>query len=73
MSRLIALVSREEAASIAAKAAAAGLSVSAFLPERALGEEHAERFDQVLDRIESDLAAAVTTVDAALARMDAHG
>ena len=73
MSRLTALVSEDEAAAIAERAAAAGLSVSAFLRERALDQESAARFDQLLDRMEADLDAATAAVDAALARMDVHG
>ena len=70
--RLTALVSETEAARINALAEAAGLSVSAFLRERAL-DERADQFDALLGRMEADLDAANDCIADTLARMEAHG
>ena len=76
--RLTALVSTREAEQIARQAAAAGLSVSAYLRERALGaqaqpDEAAalRQFDTLIERMESDLDDAITSLSATIARMDA--
>ena len=76
--RLTALVSEAEAAQVAMRAAAAGLSVSAYLRDRALGvpadagESAALRqVDAFIDRIEADLDSAIAEVSATIARMDA--
>ena len=76
--RLTALVSEAEAAQVSMRAAAAGLSVSAYLRDRALGvsadagENAALRqMDAFIDRIEADLDSAIAEVSATIARMDA--
>ncbi len=75
--RLTALVSEAEAAQVAMQAAAAGLSVSAYLRDRALGvsanagESAALRqVDAFIDRIEADLDSAIAEVSATIARME---
>ena len=73
MTRLTALVSVGEAAEIGLKAKAAGLSVSAYLRERALDEANGEKFDALLGRMESDLDEAIGSLDAVLGRMAQHG
>ncbi len=77
-SRLTALVSAREAEQIARLAAAAGLSVSAYLRDRALGASASQddaavlsELDKLIDRMESDLDSAVTDLTATLARIDA--
>jgi len=74
--RLTALVSEAEAAQVAMQAAAAGLSVSAYLRDRALGvssnagESAAlQQLDALIDRIEADLDSAIAEVSATIARM----
>ncbi len=76
--RLTALVSAAEAEQIARQAAVAGLSVSAYLRDRALGSQHhpeeaaaLRQFDTLINRMESDLDGAIADLSAALARMDA--
>jgi hypothetical protein len=75
--RLTALVSAPEAERIARQAAAAGLSVSAYLRDRALGlsaqpDEAAalRQVDALIDRMEADLDRAVAELAATTARMD---
>jgi hypothetical protein len=75
--RLTALVSAPEAERIARQAAAAGLSVSAYLRDRALGlsaqpnEAAALRqVDAVINRMEADLDRAIAELAATMARMD---
>jgi len=75
--RLTALVSEAEAAQVTRQAAAAGLSVSAYLRDRALGvsadagENAALRqMDAFIDRIEADLDSAIAEVSATIARMN---
>jgi hypothetical protein len=75
--RLTALVSAPEAERIARQAAAAGLSVSAYLRDRALGlsaqpDEAAalRQVDAVIDRMETDLDRAIAELSATMARMD---
>lgn len=72
LTRLVALVSEDEAAQITQKAMMAGQSVSAFLRARALDEEQAQRFDQLVARMEDDLDTAIETMTQALARMEAQ-
>lgn len=74
--RLTALVSAAEADAIARLAAAAGLSVSAYLRDRALGsgggdEAALREVDRMIARMEQDLDAAVGEIASVLARMDA--
>ena len=78
--RLTALVSETEAALIAKRAAAAGLSVSGYLRERALGaSDNADadeagalrQVDVLIARMEADLDRAATALSGTLARMDA--
>ena len=76
--RLTALVSEGEAEQVTRQAAAVGLSVSAYLRDRALGisadagESAALRqVDAFIDRIEADLDSAIAEVSATIARMDA--
>jgi len=78
--RLTALVSETEAALIAKRAEAAGLSVSTYLRDRALDAsanadigdlEALRQVDAVVARMEADLDQATTALSAALARMDA--
>jgi len=75
--RLTALVSAPEAERITRQAAAAGLSVSAYLRDRALGlsaqpDETAalRQVDALIDRMEADLDRAVAELAATMARMD---
>jgi hypothetical protein len=74
--RLTALVSEAEAEQVTRQAAASGLSVSAYLRDRALGvapdarESAALRqVDAFIDRIEADLDSAIAEVSATIARM----
>ncbi len=76
--RLTALVSEAEAEQVTRQAAASGLSVSAYLRDRALGvapdasESAALRqVDAFIDRIEADLDSAIAEVSATIARMGA--
>jgi hypothetical protein len=77
--RLSALVSEAEAAQITRQAEAAGLSVSAYLRDRALGAsaEPADeavalrQVDALVARMEADLDGAIATVSATIARIDA--
>jgi hypothetical protein len=69
------LVNAPEAAEIARRAAAAGLSVSAFLRERALGladkREEAEALrwvDELIDQMTRDVDETIEQVSATLAR-----
>ena len=75
--RLSVLVSGAEAEAITQRAQAAGLSVSGFLREQALGlgaapaEEAALRqVDELIDRMTRDLDGAIKQVKATLARLD---
>ena len=75
--RLTALVSAPEAERIARQAAAAGLSVSAYLRDRALGlsaqpDEAAalRQMDALIDRMEADLDHAIAELAATIGRMD---
>jgi len=75
--RLSALVSAAEADQIAKQAAAAGLSVSSYLRDRALGtpahpDEAAalRQVDTLIGRMQSDLDSAIAELSATLARMD---
>ncbi len=77
--RLTALVSPSEAHRIAEKAAEAGLSVSAYLRERALdaGPDRTEaaalqQFDALLRRMEADMDSTISALAATLARLDAR-
>jgi hypothetical protein len=76
--RLTALVSEAEAEQVTRQAAASGLSVSAYLRDRALGvapdasESAALRqVDTFIDRIEADLDSAIAELSATIARMGA--
>ena len=78
--RLTALVSVAEAELIAKRAEAAGLSVSAYLRDRALDlsgdadtsdTEALRQVDFLVARMEADLDRATTVLAASLARMDA--
>lgn len=78
--RLTALVSGPEAERIAGNAAAAGLSVSAYLRDRALGQsdksdQGAEvaalrQLDALIERMETDLDSAISVLSATIARID---
>jgi hypothetical protein len=75
--RLTALVSAPEAEQIARRAAAAGLSVSHYLRDRALDlsaqpDDAAalRQIDALIDRVEADLDRAVAELAATMARMD---
>jgi hypothetical protein len=75
--RLTALVTAPEAERIARQAAAAGLSVSAYLRDRALGlsaqpDEAAalRQMDALIDRMEADLDHAIAELAATIGRMD---
>lgn len=76
--RLTALVSGPEAERIARHAAAAGLSVSAYLRDRALGRsgDHAaeaaalRQLDTLIERMETDLDSAISVLSATIARID---
>lgn len=70
--RLTALVSDAENAKISAKAEAAGLSVSAYLRERALGDDQdaLNKVDQIIAQMEAALDGATTELAAVLARLD---
>jgi len=78
--RLTALVSEAEAAQIAKQAEATGLSVSAYLRDRALGasaepdagdQAALRQVDALVARMEADLDGAIATVSATIARIDA--
>jgi len=76
--RLTTLVSNADGQMIARQAEAAGLSISAYLRDRALGiepdaaEQAALRqVDTLIDRIESNLDSAVAELSAVMARMAA--
>jgi hypothetical protein len=76
--RLTALVSGAEAERIARQAAAAGLSVSAYLRERALGgpidasdAAALQQVDAPIDRMEAELDGAIAALSATVARIDA--
>jgi hypothetical protein len=76
--RLTTLVSDSENEAISKKAEAAGLSVSAYLRDLALGssgdagdEAALRQVDRLIDRMESDLDSAISELSAALARMEA--
>jgi hypothetical protein len=76
--RLTALVSSAEAAEVAKLAAAAGMSVSAYLRERALGDGHSDtdeqaairQVDAAIDRMEADLDSAIAVLSGTIARID---
>ena len=70
--RLTALVSDAESAKISAKAEAAGLSVSAYLRERALGDDQdaLNKVDQIIAQMEAALDGATIELAAVLARLD---
>jgi hypothetical protein len=69
--RLSALVSADESAVIASRAEAAGLSVSAYLRERALGddEEALRQVDMIIAGMEAALDGATAELAAVLARL----
>lgn len=69
--RLSALVSVDEGAAIASRAEAAGLSVSAYLRERALGddEDALRQVDMIIAEMEAALDGATSELAAVLARM----
>ena len=74
--RLTALVSDSENAAITQKAASAGLSVSAYLRDLALGspadlrdETALRQIDALIDRMEGDLDGAIRELSATIARM----
>jgi hypothetical protein len=78
--RLTALVSEAEAALISTRAQAAGLSVSAYLRDRALDlsanadtsdTQALRQVDVLVARMEADLDRATAALSASLARMDA--
>jgi hypothetical protein len=76
--RLTALVSGAEAEQIARQAAAAGLSVSAYLRERALGgpidasdAAALQQVDVLIDRMEAELDSAIAVLSATMVRIDA--
>ncbi len=70
--RLTALVSDAESAKISAKAEAAGLSVSAYLRERALGDDQdaLNKVDQIIAQMEAALDSATVELAAVLSRLD---
>lgn len=70
--RLTALVSEAENAKIAARAETAGLSVSAYLRERALGDDQdaLNKVDQIIAQMEAALDGATAELAAVLARLD---
>jgi hypothetical protein len=77
--RLTTLVSNSENEIITKKAEAAGLSVSAFLRDLALGsladmrdEAALRQVDAMIDRMEGDLDSAIGELSATLARMEAR-
>ncbi|MGB8841876.1 MAG: hypothetical protein WCC64_12475 [Aliidongia sp.] len=77
--RLTTLVSNSENEIITKKAEAAGLSVSAFPRDLALGsladmrdEAALRQVDAMIDRMEGDLDSAIGELSATLARMDAR-
>lgn len=77
--RLSVLVNGAEAEEIAHRAAAAGVSVSAYLRARALGDGKSEDeaaamrvFDQVIDEMTARVDEANASLEAALARMEAR-
>jgi hypothetical protein len=76
--RLTTLVSDSENEAISKKAEAAGLSVSAYLRDLALGsradagdEAALRQVDRLIDRMEGDLDSAIAELSAAMARMEA--
>jgi hypothetical protein len=76
--RLTALVSETEAERIARQAAASGLSVSAYLRDRALGVSSdaadaaaLRQVDALIERMEIEIDSAVAALSATIARMDA--
>ncbi len=71
--RLSALVSPAENAIIARKAEAAGLSISAYLRERALGDDQdaLRQVDAIIAGMEQSLDTAIAEVGIVLARMRA--
>jgi len=76
--RLTALVTEAEAERVARKAATSGLSVSAYLRERALGvptgaDEAAalRQVDALIDQMEAEFDGAIAALSATMARMDA--
>ncbi len=72
--RLTALVSDEESAVIAKRAEAAGQSVSAYLRDRALGEDldALSKIDSIIEQMEVALDSANAEVTAIMARLDAQ-
>jgi hypothetical protein len=76
--RLTALVSAVEAATVAKLAAAAGMSVSAYLRDRALGGGHSDtdeqaamrQVDAAIDRMEADLDSAIAVLSGTIARIN---
>lgn len=74
VTRLTALVSDEEGAVIAKRAEAAGQSVSAYLRDRALGEDldALSKIDSIIEQMEVALDSANAEVTAIMARLDAQ-
>jgi hypothetical protein len=74
VTRLTALVSEEESAVIAKRAEAAGQSVSAYLRDRALGEDldALSKIDSIIEQMEVALDSANAEVTAIMARLDAQ-
>jgi hypothetical protein len=77
--RLTTLVSNAENEIITKKAEAAGLSVSAFLRDLAVGsladmrdEAALRQVDAMIDRMEGDLDSAIEELSATLARLEAQ-
>jgi hypothetical protein len=75
--RLTTLVTESEGNIIERLAQTAGLSVSAYLREKALGrmgdgdEDYAlAEIDRLIEKIEADLDGAIATVNAVVARLD---
>ena len=70
--RLTALVSDAEGRWIAGRAEQAGMSVSAYLRERALGADDAalRQVDALIGQIEANLDSAIAALAAANARME---
>jgi hypothetical protein len=73
VTRLTALVSGAESALISSRAEAAGQSVSAYLRDRALGEDldALSKIDSIIEQMEGALDSANAEVAAVLARLDA--
>ena len=74
VTRLTALVSEDESATIAQRAETAGLSVSAYLRDRALGEDldALSKIDSIIEQMEVALDSANAEVAAVMSRLDAQ-